>query len=64
MLLALDGHRDHAEILAFLLEDMSRLQADGDASLTQLPSNAEVESHLHDNLAMLAKLGLLHETDA
>ena len=64
LLLALDGHRDHGEILAFLLEDMSRLQADGEASLTQLPSNAELESHLHDNLAMMAKLGLLHETDA
>lgn len=63
LLLALDGHRDRTGILAFLMEDLARSQPADAAIGTPLPGIGELESHLQDNLAMMAKLGLLHADD-
>ena len=62
LLLALDGNRDRAQILAFVADGLANVQPDNDAA--PLPDIDELERYLEDNLHKMVKLGLLVDDGA
>ena len=59
LVLALDGRRDRAAIVAYLAEAVAG--ASGDPNVANLPAVDELAIHLDSNLERMVKLGLLLE---
>ena len=59
LLLASNGNRNRAEILAFVSQLLAKAESDGETVGMVLPSSEELDAHLDANLRTIAKLGLL-----
>ena len=59
LLLASNGQRNRAEILAFVAQSLANAVRDGEATDNVIPSADELDVHLDANLQTVAKLGLL-----
>jgi len=63
LLLALDGHRDRREVLAFMAKELTLFQSGEDGNHAPPIDAVEMAAKLDANLATMARLGLLHEAE-